>query len=53
MTLPYDMGNAGDLLRHGVLAEFVRWQCRLGVPLRVLLALIDKRPAIVQDELGR
>ena len=30
MTLPYDMGNAGDLLKHGVLAEFVRWQCRSG-----------------------
>ena len=25
MTLPYDMGNAGDLLKHGVLAEHVRW----------------------------
>ena len=24
------MGNAGDLLKHGVLAEFVRWQCDLG-----------------------
>ena len=24
--LPYDMGNAGDLLKHGVLAEFVRWR---------------------------
>ncbi len=23
-TLPYDMGNAGDLLKHGVLAEFLR-----------------------------
>ena len=23
-SLPYDMGNAGDLLKHGVLAEFVR-----------------------------
>lgn len=30
MSLPYDMGNAGDLLKHGVLAEFVRWQCELG-----------------------
>ena len=29
MKLPYDMGNAGDLLKHGVLAEFVRWQCEL------------------------
>ena len=27
MSLPYDMGNAGDLLKHGVLAEFVRWHC--------------------------
>ncbi len=27
MALPYDMGNAGDLLKHGVLAEFIRWQC--------------------------
>ena len=34
--LPYDMGNAGDLLKHGVLAEYVRWQCGLGVPLRFL-----------------
>ena len=30
MSLPYDMGNVGDLLKHGVLAEFVRWQCDLG-----------------------
>ena len=30
MGLPYDMGNAGDLLKHGVLAEFVRWQCEMG-----------------------
>ena len=36
MTLPYDMGNAGDLLKHGVLAEFVRWQCSLGIPLRFM-----------------
>ncbi|MYN65268.1 MAG: hypothetical protein F4X11_09610 [Acidobacteria bacterium] len=36
MTLPYDMGNAGDLLKHGVLAEFVRWQCELGMTLRFL-----------------
>ena len=25
--LPYCMGNAGDLLKHGVLAEFARWRC--------------------------
>ena len=30
MSLPYDMGNVGDLLKHGVLAEFVRWQCDSG-----------------------
>ena len=23
-SLPYDMGNAGDLLKHGVMAEFLR-----------------------------
>ena len=22
--LPYDMGNSGDMLKHGFLAEFVR-----------------------------
>jgi hypothetical protein len=27
--LPYDMGNAGDLLKHGVLAEFTQWWCHL------------------------
>ena len=31
MTLPYYMGNAGDLLKHGVLAEYVRWQCGQGI----------------------
>ena len=36
MPLPYDMGNAGDLFKHGVLAEFVRWQCGLGMPLRFM-----------------
>ena len=24
-ALPYDMGNIGDLLKHGMMAEFVRW----------------------------
>ena len=33
-ALPYDMGNAGDLLKHGVLAEFVRWQCEQGKSFR-------------------
>lgn len=26
--LPYDMGNAGDLLKHGLLAEFTCWWCK-------------------------
>ena len=34
--LPYDMGNAGDLLKHGVLAEFVTWQCELGMHFRFM-----------------
>jgi hypothetical protein len=25
--LPYVMGNAGDLLKHGILTEFVHWWC--------------------------
>ena len=24
-SLPYDMGNIGDLVKHGMIAEFVRW----------------------------
>ena len=28
-VLPYHMGNAGDLLKHGALAELVRWRCGL------------------------
>lgn len=28
MDMPYDIGNAGDLLKHGVLAEFVAWRCK-------------------------
>ena len=27
-SLPYDMGNIGDLLKHGVMAEFIRWRTR-------------------------
>ncbi|MGH9386200.1 MAG: hypothetical protein ACRD2N_18140 [Vicinamibacterales bacterium] len=27
MSLPYDMGNAGDLVKHGLLAEFTQWWC--------------------------
>jgi hypothetical protein len=25
--LCYDMGNAGDLLKHGILAEYTQWWC--------------------------
>lgn len=28
--LPYEIGNAGDLLKHGVLAEYIRWRCEQG-----------------------
>lgn len=35
--LPYDMGNAGDLLKHGLLAEFTQWWClHHSQPLRFL-----------------
>ena len=43
--LPYDMGNAGDLLKHGVLAEYVRWQCELGLPPRFLDPFGGEGPA--------
>ena len=36
LNLRYDMGNAGDLLKHGVLAEFVRWQCESNGSFRFL-----------------
>jgi len=26
-SLPYDMGNAGDFVKHGLLAEFTQWWC--------------------------
>ncbi len=26
-SLPYDMGNAGDMIKHGLLAEYVEWWC--------------------------
>ena len=32
MSLPYDMGNAGDLLKHGVLAEFIKWRRECASP---------------------
>ncbi len=35
-TLPYEMGNAGDLLKHGVLAEFVLWRRAQRAPIRFL-----------------
>ena len=27
-SLRYDMGNAGDIIKHGILAEFTEWWCR-------------------------
>ena len=29
-TLKYDMGNAGDIIKHGLLAEFVKWHKERG-----------------------
>jgi len=26
--LPYNMGNSGDLIKHGMIAEFTEWSCR-------------------------
>jgi 23S rRNA A2030 N6-methylase RlmJ len=40
-ALPYDMGNAGDLLKHGVLAEFVRWHCAHFAPLDDAFCFLD------------
>jgi hypothetical protein len=35
--LPYDMGNAGDLLKHALLAEFTQWWCGIkGKPIRFI-----------------
>ena len=39
--LPYDMGNAGDLLKHGVLAEFVRWRRNASVMVSSPLRFFD------------
>ena len=37
MSLPYDMGNAGDFVKHGLLAEFTQWWCEHEArPLRFL-----------------
>ncbi len=35
-SLPYCMGNADDLLKHGVLAEYVRWRTDTGSRVRFL-----------------
>ncbi len=53
MTLPYDMGNAGDLLKHGVLAEFVRWQCDLGRSFRFFDLFGGEPEAPCQEEVAR
>lgn len=33
---PYKMGNAGDLLKHGVLAEYIRWRHEENGPVRFI-----------------
>ncbi len=36
MRMPCHIGNAGDLLKHGVLAEFVAWRCESSGSLRFI-----------------
>jgi hypothetical protein len=50
------MGNAGDLLKHGVLAEFVRWHCGLGLggrPFRFLDPFAGESSEKVKDAVCR
>ena len=53
MSLPYDMGNAGDLLKHGVLAEFVRWQCESKGAFRFLDPFGGEPWGVPRDEVAR
>ena len=53
MSLPYDMGNAGDLLKHGVLAEFVRWQCESKGAFRFLDPFGGEPWSAPRDEVAR
>jgi hypothetical protein len=39
--LPYDMGNSGDLIKHGMVAEFVKWWCHY-----------NKKPFVFYDPFG-
>ena len=52
-TLPYDMGNAGDLLKHGVLAEFVRWQSDLGRSFRFFDLFGGEPESPAKEEVAR
>ena len=52
-SLPYDMGNAGDLLKHGVLAEFVRWRVKRDAPARFLDLFAGEPFACVASETVR
>lgn len=49
-SLPYDMGNAGDLLKHGVPAEFVRWRLERGASVRFLDLFVGEPFACVAPE---
>ena len=49
-SLPYDMGNAGDLLKHGVLAEFIRWRVKRDAPVRFLDLFAGEPFACVASE---
>ena len=45
-SLPYDMGNAGDLLKHGWLAEWTAWWCECVSPQLTFLDPFGGRPWI-------
>ena len=49
-SLPYDMGNAGDLLKHSVLVEFVRWRLERDTTVRFLDLFAGEPSARVAPE---
>jgi hypothetical protein len=52
--LPYDMGNAGDLLKHGLLAEFTQWFCSHQTePLRFLDPFAGRPFGVAKPEVLR
>ncbi|WP_455200365.1 hypothetical protein, partial [Kaarinaea lacus] len=46
--LPYDMGNAGDFIKHGLIAEYVEWWLTISKSDFVFLDPFAGRPYVVQ-----